>query len=151
MFVNHVLAVSEVCMGLIEAERRGELDVIEFEAEPLCWRDYVGLGGERLVLKPDAFTVVGVGEEEQHSFIEVDRATEGMNTVRRKADAFRAYALSSIEQQRRGVFPKVVLLTTDEQRAGRISDVVHRLPDGKELFAVSVFTDAIKLLTGETP
>ena len=75
MFLDHLLAVSEVFVRLVEAHRAEQLDLLWFQAEPACWRWFASLHG-RTVMKPDALVVVGHGEWEHRWFIEVDRGTE---------------------------------------------------------------------------
>ena len=56
MFVAHALAVADVHVQLVEADRLGRLELIERSAEPACWRSF---GGNGIVagrqLKPDSF------------------------------------------------------------------------------------------------
>ena len=78
-FVAHTLATSEVYVSLTEAARISQLELLAFEAEPDCWRDYIGIGGKRAVLKPDIYLRLGLDEFEDSWFVEVDRATESRN------------------------------------------------------------------------
>jgi len=52
--MRHLLAVSELYVQLREAARSNVLELLDFDAEPTCWRG--SRDGPRLVtLKPDAF------------------------------------------------------------------------------------------------
>ena len=86
--------------------------------------------GERLVLKPDAFVRLGVGDLEENNFLEVDRSTESPTVLKRKALTYVAYWQSGEEQVRRGVFPRVLWLVPDERRKQQLLNVLSRLdPD----------------------
>ena len=148
-FQNHVLAVAELYVTLIEAERHGQTEVLEFQAEPGCWRRTSGSGGEPVILKPDAYLRLGVGEEERSAFVEVDLATESGPTVARKCQAYVAYWRSGAEQAQRDVFPAVVWLTTTEQRAARIADAIQRLPiEARALFQIALLAQGVNVLSG---
>lgn len=148
-FQNHVLAVAELYVTLVEAERRDDLEVLDFQAEPACWRRTNGSGGEPVILKPDAYVELGIGDEERSAFVEVDLATESGPTIARKCAAYIAYWRSGVEQAQREVFPAVVWLTTTPQRVARIADVVRRLPaDGRALFQVALLPRGVAVLSG---
>jgi hypothetical protein len=102
-----------------------------------------------VTLKPDALVSAGVGDVERTSFVEVDLATESLPTIGRKCAAFVAYWRTGLEQQRHGVFPAVVWLTTNTRRAAQISGVVRRLPaEAQALFRVALLAEAVTALTG---
>jgi hypothetical protein len=107
-FVDHVLGVSEVYVQLRERERAGELEIVDFEAEPRCWRSWYDPSGTPMILKPDAYVVLGIGDYEVSRFVEVDRSTESGTVLRRKALVYANYWRSGIEQERRGVFPRTL-------------------------------------------
>ena len=91
-FLAHSLAVTELYVRLIEAERHGraELRLGEFRTEPACWRSFAAPGAGRVTLKPDAEVTLGLGRFEDRWFIEVDRATESRSTLDRKLSQLRA-------------------------------------------------------------
>jgi hypothetical protein len=147
-FEDHVLAVTELYVRLTEACRKRAADLLAFDAEPACWRKFVGSGGEPVTLKPDAFVRVGVGEIERSAFVEVDLATESPATLQRKCLVFVSYWRAGLEQQRHGVFPLVLWLVPDEQRRQRLADVVRHLShDVQHLFHVALLGDGPALLT----
>jgi len=151
-FVDHVLLVTELFVVLREAEARKEVELLEFEAEPPCWRWWHGPSGERLVLKPDAFVRLGVGDFEQVSFVEVDRSTESTTVLRRKAETYLAYWRSGQEQAREGLFPRSVWLVPDSKRLGQLTAVLGRLdPEAWQLFQVARFDEAVWALAGRPP
>lgn len=122
-YLRHRLAVSEVYVRSHEAETRGEMKVLEFSAEPACWRRY-GSG----LLKPDAALVLATDEFEHHAFIEMDCATEAATTIAAKAQAYERYYHTGIEQQRLDLFPKVVWVVPSDRRKAQIIEALGRRP-----------------------
>lgn len=122
-FVSHTLAVSEACVQLHEAKRAGQLSALRLQAEPECWRRLQGLDGG--TLKPDVFVVAAVGEVEHLAFVEIDNGTEHGPTILRKAEVYERHYQSGVEQARLGVFPYVLWLANEPQRAARIRSVLH--------------------------
>jgi hypothetical protein len=146
-FVDHVLATAEVWVRLVEAERSGRLQVDRFEFEPSCWRSFTGPSGALAWVKPDAKAELVVGEWEVHSFIEVDLDTESSTVIRNKAEAYAAYFRTGTEQDRIGLFPKVVFLVPDERRTARLVDTLARLdPELWQLFQVVLLDEAVTAL-----
>ncbi|MGD9735226.1 MAG: replication-relaxation family protein [Solirubrobacterales bacterium] len=143
-FLNHSLAVAELHTLLVEADRSRRFELLELSAEPSCWRSYGGVGAQRgQTLKPDSYVRLEQGEFEDSYFIEVDRGTEGSKTIDRKLKEYVAYAATGIEQDRRGVFPRVLWLAPDAERVAAIEAIVGRLsPGSRELFAVAALSDA---------
>lgn len=148
-FVRHAFGVTELYTRLREANRASELDLLEFWAEPLCWRRFTGVGGGQVVLKPDAFARVGVDKYEHASFIEVDRATQSGPTVANKLTVYRRYWQTGREQERFGLFPRVVILVPSEVRRRALVEVCAKQPaDSWPLFRVAHFDDAAGVLAG---
>jgi hypothetical protein len=127
-FFSHVLAISEVYVRLREMDRAGLHELVNFDAEPACWRPYLGLGGQGLTLKPDAYYVTAGGAFEDHVFLELDRATESLTVVRRKAQAYVDYWHRGLEQQHHGVFPEVRWLVPTDHRREAIVKTLSELP-----------------------
>jgi hypothetical protein len=151
-FLAHALAVTEIYVKLIEAERRGLVEVLGFAAEPRCWRSFTGAGGVPATLKPDAFLRLGLGDYEDSWFIEVDRATEAPSTLARKLDLYRRYWQSGREQSRHGVFPRVLWIVPNEQRKGLVVELTATQPaEAWSLFQVVTDEQALAPLTGSQP
>lgn len=149
-FVAHGLAVTELYVGLIEATRAGTCELVDFTAEPKCWRPFTGRHGDRVTLKPDAHAVVAAGEFEHHWFIEVDRATEARPRILTKAKTYLDYHRTGIEQDQHDVFPRVLWVAPDERRTRQLAEVLDRLAtDDRSLFSVTTDPDAIASLTGK--
>jgi len=150
-FLAHAVAVTELYVIACERARAGEGEVLAFDAEPLCWRRFTGIGGATAWLKPDAFARFGAGEYEHLSFVEVDRATASAPTITRKLDVYRRYWQTGREQERFGAFGRVLLLAPHAARRKVLADAVKRQPiEAQPLFRVALYEDAAGLLTGET-
>lgn len=151
LFVRHTLAIGEQYVQLIEHERAGGFELVEFQPEPDCWRDYNGSQGRGVTLKPDALVRLGVGEFEQRSFVEVDCGTEGRGALTGKCRQYIDYFQTGTEQTHHGVFPRVVWLTTNQARVRLIVDVCASLsPDHWQLFGVAQMSQSLDLLLGRS-
>lgn len=132
-FVRHALMVSECYVRLVETERTGLLELLGFDGEPACWREFVGRNGSLETLKPDAFGRVGLGEYEDHWMVECDRGTEDLVRIRRKLGTYLRYWQTGKEEP----FPRVLWVTTRAERAKALRGVIAGLPTGqRQPFAV---------------
>ena len=148
-FVRHALAVTELAVRLYSTERRGGVDILDLQTEPLCWRRFPGPGGGGDICKPDAYIRLGLGAFEESYFIELDLASESPGTLDRKLDVYRRYWASGMEQSRRGVFPRVLWLVPDLRRHQVVVDACGRQPaEAWQLHHVTLFEDAVGLMTG---
>jgi hypothetical protein len=149
-FVRHRLAVSDLYIQALQAERDGLLDLLAFDAEPDCWRTFGdGFGGMR-TLKPDAFARIGLGAYEDRYFIEVDLASESRSVIANKARAYLDYFNSGHEQQAHGVFPRALILTTNEERRAALVDTCSRLPaEAWRLFTITTLERFLAVITGQ--
>jgi hypothetical protein len=151
-FFDHTLAVSQLVVDVNVAAQAGLLEVLDAQAEPQCWRVFAGMGG-RLVLRPDAFLALGVGEYELRWFMEIDRSTESLPTVLKKCRLYADYYQSGQEQAAHGgVFPRVCWVVPDDVRAERVRVAIARdrsLPN--RLFIVTTSPQAVTILRGVTP
>lgn len=150
-FVRHRLGVTETFVRLAMLERNsGHLRIASFETEPECWRSFAGTGGQRRVLKPDAAIVLDHGPWEEHLLLEYDRATEGPAQVRRQLRAYWDYYRSGIEQHRHDVFPRVLWLVPDAERAEWLIDLASREPpESWRLHQIVPVDRLIEAITGE--
>jgi hypothetical protein len=143
-FLAHSLAVTDLYVRLVEAHRLNSLELLDFTAEPACWRPFSGPGGGRVTLKPDACVVVKLGRYEDRWFIEVDRNTEAAPTLRRKCETYQRYWQTGTEQERTGVFPRVLWVVPEDRRQAALIDVLGQLPtEAWPLFAVAVSGEAV--------
>lgn len=147
-FVDHVLAISELYVRLMEAQRRNEFEVLEVEPEPHCWRRFAASHGGFTDLKPDLFVSVARGDLEHRWFVEVDLASEHAPTIQRKAHVYLKYLGSGREQADHGVFPRVVWQVPTTPRRERVDGALEALgaPDG--LFVVAEPNDVIEVIGG---
>jgi protein involved in plasmid replication-relaxation len=151
-FLAHRLAVAQLYVDL-EAKSHAaaaEVELLSFEPEPESWRPYMAGFGARQVLKPDAFLVLATPSHEFAWFCEQDMATEALTTVKTKALRYHEYFNTGTEQAERGMFPRVLWIVPDSDRAEAVRDTLTQLPpDAHRLFAVSTAAEVLALLTSE--
>jgi len=132
LFLAHALAVSQLFVDLTAAVCATPGLVLErFATEPDCWWPD-GSGW----LKPDAYLAITSTEFVDHLWVEVDRATESVPTLRGKLHTYLGF-LNRGGLGPGGVMPRVAVSVPDEARAAVIRREVDRLPDvAGELFSV---------------
>lgn len=118
-FLEHTLAVTELAVLLYEGARAGRFELTRLEAEPSCWRHFLGGHGRREILKPDLFAITTTGGYEDHWFLELDLGTEHPPVVVRKAQLYQRYAATEQHQAAHEVFPATLWIvpTTARQHA----------------------------------
>jgi hypothetical protein len=145
-FVDHTLAIADLLVELTVHARAGAWELVRWESEPNSWRDVVTLGGA-ITLRPDLFLVLAVNEYELRWFVEIDRATEHLPAITRKCRLYNTYYRSGGEQQRHSVFPRVLWIAPNEQRADWMQKAIaadRRLAVG--LFRVTTCEHALAAL-----
>ena len=148
-FVDHTLAVSQLVVDLALAARRGAVDLLSVQAEPRCWRTFTGPSG-RVLLRPDAYVALGIGEYEHRYFVEMDMGTEHLPALLRKCHAYEAYYASGKEQAESEVFPKVCWLMPSAERAERLrAAIAHNGQLTSELFVIIEHDGFIPMLDTE--
>lgn len=149
-FLRHAIAVSELYVSLREAEKIGPTELVSYDTEPICWRRYFGPGGARSVLKPDALAVVGSGNYEYRYFVEIDCSTEHRPQIITKAKTYIRYWQSGREQAETGIFPFVLWVAPDGDRAAFLVEALSTAPaEHWRLFLVSTAEEAAsKIATG---
>lgn len=149
-YLTHRLAVAQLYVELVDAQRRGLAEVLTFDPEPECWRPYAGAVGARQVCKPDAYLRLAIGDYDFSWFCEQDMATEALTTVKAKALRYHEYFRTGSEQATRGVFPRVLWIVPDAGRAEAVRETLAQLPTGAHrLFAVATTAEVLALLTSE--
>ncbi|WP_324188811.1 replication-relaxation family protein [Nocardia farcinica] len=144
-FLDHQLGIAEAHVALVEANRRGQLELVTCEIEPAAWRDYVGIGGARLTLKPDLFAEAAYPPGNEYvdaAFIEVDKGTESIPTLLKKCREYESYRRSGIEQDRSdGAFPFVVwsMSADTEAKAKRRRAALREAIDGDRRLPAHLF------------
>jgi hypothetical protein len=141
-FVQHILAVSELYVRLVEAERDGVFVLRQFITEPSCW--WPNRRGNWL--KPDAFFVLSNGKVDHLWWLECDKATESLPTIARKLGTYLDFVRRG-QVGPRGAVPRVLVTVPSEARAAAIAGIVRRLPSpADELFTAAVERDALLAL-----
>lgn len=141
--VAHVLAVSELYVRLVEAERAGRLRLAVFTTEPGCWVPN-GVGGW---LKPDAYLAVATTGLTDHWWVELDLATESLPTLARKPHAY----LDFVRRGQRGpggVVPRVLVSVPTAARAAAVAGVIEQMPaPAGKLLRVATHEQAVPVIT----
>ncbi len=138
-FLKHTLAISELYVQLVEAQRANRLTLTRFAAEAGAWWPN-GAGG---LVKPDASACVASGDVEDSWFVEVDRATESPETLYRKLRRYVDFAHAG-QLGPDGVTPRVLVTVPHDRRLQVVRDILARLPPPAErLFTVDLFERAV--------
>jgi hypothetical protein len=136
-------------VSVTNAARQGRCELISWQGEPRCWRTFSSAGGQ-LTLRPDLYLALGVGDYEHRFFIEVDRDTEHLPSIFRKANLYDRYYRSGREQSKSGLFPTVLFVASDAKRAQAIErglQAMKKLPS--KLFATTCDDDVLEELLGD--
>ena len=149
-FLDHTLAIAQLAVDLHCLARSGSnIELLEVEPEPGCWRRFpAGLEGTE-TLKPDLSVALKAGDYDYRWFVEVDMATHSAAAVLRKCRQYQRYWQAGVEQERSGLFPRVLFVAPTERRAAlleRTTKAARHL--NRELFAVSTTEHALDCLTG---
>ncbi|NYF28062.1 replication-relaxation family protein [Microbacterium sp. JAI119] len=147
-FLAHTLDVASFAAQLRECETTGTLDVLELTTEPSCWRAFQTTSGNTM-LKPDLAVVVANAELEAHVFVEIDRGTEHLPAVIKKCRTYQFYRQTGIEQHQSGVFPAVLWVVPDHDRARKLHTAISRekeLPGA--LFTIAEASNAMQAVSG---
>ncbi len=124
-FVDHSLAISELHVQLVEAERRGHITDVSLGHEPGIWRRFPTASGIE-TLKPDLLVELTTADGwELRWFVEIDRGTEHLPTVLAKAHLYERYWRSGHEATRNEVFPRVAWSVPDDRRVARVSEALQ--------------------------
>jgi len=146
--VDHCLAIVQVHVELLAASRAGLFELASLQLEPASWRRFLGLGGEPRLIRPDLAVVTAAGDYEDHWFLEVDLGSEHPPTVVRKCRLYLDYQRSGVEQDRLGVFPRVVWVVADSGRVERLSAALRQARLDRALFRITTNDRLGALLAG---
>lgn len=149
VFLDHTLAIAQLAVDLSVAARTRVIEDLAIETEPLCWRRFSrGLAGTD-TLKPDLALAFATGDYELRWFVEIDLGSVGIGALLRKCRLYHDYWATSTEQDRHGVFPMVLWITTDNTRAAKVQHAIRTAPHlGSNLFDVVTRSGALDHLTG---
>ncbi len=141
LFLQHSLAVAEVYVRLSEQARQGGPAVRVFQTEPACWWPD-GLGGW---LKPDAYLELSAGSHADLIWLEIDRGTQSLPTLKRKLQTYAAFAARG-QQGPSSVLPYVVIATTTAERAAATAAMAASLPRGQDIFRACTLAEVATIL-----
>jgi hypothetical protein len=148
-FLDHRLAVADCYVELNRSAQRGRFELLTVAPEPDSWRQYLGRNGSPEVLKPDLYVVTATNDYEDAWFIEIDRGSESLPTVVKQCAQYVRYRRTGKEQQASGVFPYILWVVPNDQRATQLHQAIrasNELPD--ELFRVTTSASFANTLTG---
>ena len=142
LFLAHSLDVAELYVRLAEQARGQAFTVTTFQTEPACWWPD-GLGG---FIKPDAFVVLSTARFDELSWLEVDRGSESLPTIKRKLSDYLDF-MARGQLGPRDVMPRVVVTVPDEPRLAAVEREADRLSSRTDgLFSVVTFAAAADFL-----
>jgi hypothetical protein len=151
-FVQHTLLKAELAIQLHEFHDQRDIELLELQTEPQCWRSFMSPHGTLEWLRPDLYAVTASGDYEDHWFLEADRATEHPPEVVRKAKIYQRYAATGAHQARHGVFPAVAWVVPDTARQAALQAALSAdkavQPD---LFRVVALEGFRALIIGDGP
>lgn len=149
--LDHVLEVAELVVRLNERARAStDIDLLDVETEPACWRQFAGSQRDRVWLKPDLRVTLGISDRELHWFVELDRGSENRSALTRKAAKYISAWHDGGEQARAGVFPRVLWVVPDQKRAAVLDELCASMQTGPaNMFAAAPLATAVDVLTGK--
>lgn len=139
--LGHGLSVSELYVALAERSHRDSFTVSEYQSEPACWWT-LPLGGW---LKPDAYLKLSTADIADHWWLEIDKATEHLPTIRRKLMAYLDYAESG-GLGPDDVLPRVLMTVPTESRRAAVAGVIAHLSDTARMLHVVTESQAARFL-----
>lgn len=141
LFLKHSLAVAELYVQLAERSRSAAYQLAEFVTEPDCWWSD-GLGSW---LKPDAYLVLRTLDYDELVWLEVDRATESLPTLKRKMLGYQNFVERG-QLGPDGIMPHVVISTPTWERANAVQKIIEPAGLAQGIFTVTTFAHASKHL-----
>lgn len=130
-------------------ERLDILKLRDVQVEPRAWRSWPGPMGSAEHLKPDAFLELERDGYLEAWFCEADLGTERGRVVQSKAARYQRYRVTGREQDRLGLFPRVLWAVPDQRRADQLADVFPELPSAEQALHVAVaMADVAAVLSG---
>ena len=147
-FVDHTLAITELAVQIIEAERDGQLELLALHTEPASWQRSLSSFGVAQTLKPDLHLVTAAGEYEHHWFAEIDMATEHLPVIVRQCAAYQAFYATGRYQAEHGLFPLVVWVVPTAWRKTQIRSRIERERKLDAALFTVITADEIETLLG---
>jgi hypothetical protein len=145
LFLTHSLAIAEVYVQVCERERASELALSCFVIESAAWHPD-GHGG---VIKPDAYVRVQAQEIEDCWWLEVDRATESIPTLKRKLLSYVEFARAG-QPGPDGITPRVLVTVPHDHRLTAVRTMIDDLPaPAAELIFPTLHDQAVGLMVSQ--
>jgi hypothetical protein len=125
--LNHKLMIVETYVQLNQLQQDGQLDTLDFQPEPACWRQYLTYTGGLNTLKPDAWAHTAAHDSpyEWYWLLEIDMSTESLATINQKTNAYETYRQTGSEQQHSSVFPKVMWIVPNRTREHQLNQLFN--------------------------
>jgi len=148
LFVRHTSAVAEMGVQVIERTRELHLALLTLAPEQHAWQQFLGQHGQPEWLRPDLYVVVANDEFEQHTYVEIDRATEHGPQILRKCEVYARFAAVGAADRIAGIMPRVLWVVPDTARKALVRRLIAQDPKlPKGLFSVTTFARALGLIT----
>jgi Replication-relaxation len=144
LFLGHSLGVASLYVELRETEREPSTDCMlaNFITEPASWQPN-GAGG---FVKPDAYAVLRRSGIEDCWWIEVDRATESIPTLKRKLLAYIDFVRSG-QLGPDEITPRVLLTVPHDHRLSAVRKIIEGLPaPGEQLILPTLHDQAAQVM-----
>lgn len=144
-FVLHTLATGELYVALVESTASYGVRVERYLVERAATWPMV----HNTWIRPDALCVLRHGSIHDYWWIETDRATESLPTIRRKLRTYLAFVESG-QPSPNGIVPRVIFTCPTEARCAAIRREVQTLPEpASVMFSVAVDSAAPEFLIRE--
>ncbi|WP_241473802.1 replication-relaxation family protein [Mycolicibacterium neoaurum] len=144
----HQLAIADVYVSLLEAERAGDLKIFHYATEP---DSHIQVGGA--FLKPDLYIDVGINAigKRRAFWLEIDLGTERQKQVMDQVSAYQTAYEASSEYPLKLYPHSTIFLATDEARATEIRYWLQRagaIPGGLSV-QVGTIDEVLSILRTE--
>lgn len=140
LFIEHRLGINDFRIAIsLAAEKESYqidkwLDDTQLKSQEM--KDYVtvsqGQSRKRVVVIPDAYFILNLGELEAHFFLELDRATTTSERWRTRVLAYLRYVETSMYQDRYHTTSlRILTVTTTPERVANLKKVTEKAGGGK--------------------
>jgi hypothetical protein len=136
----HTLDITELYVRLVEAHRRGELELLDYLPERAGYETH---GATEV--HPDAKTRIRLPKGTYPWYIEIDRGTKRTGEFSSQLGKKMREYVAAVHQRSSAVFPRVLFVALDADRAAFIQRVANR-QEIPELFIVVTEDKAVETL-----
>ncbi|WOI90200.1 replication-relaxation family protein [Rhodococcus qingshengii] len=122
----HMLAIADCYVAAVEAERAGDVRILDVLTEPETWLDVAGAD-----LRPDMRLDIGVVAKRANLrlWLEIDQGTERRKQLTDKIARYRHAYRHWTDEHEGEVFPLVLFVAIDNERARELRTLIKQLPD----------------------